>query len=182
MTPQRTAARAGRSVFVAVLGGAVVGAVVGGLGGRIAMRLTAMWTDGPLFTITGAEVGDVSLDGTLSLVGSAAQGGAIAGLLYAVLRPALPSTHRAGVFALLAVVFAGGAFLGDDEFDLFDPPLLTAALFLPLFPIGAVALSPLVERLDPQPPRAWTGRGRIVVAAVALAGIAIMARNLAALA
>lgn len=146
------------------------------------MRLTAMWTEGPTFTLTGAEVGEVTLGGTLSLLGSTALAGAIVGLLYAVVRWTLPSSHRAGAFALLALLLPGGALLGDDEFELFDPSLLTAALFLPVFPIGGLGLAWSVERLDPQPPRRWTRNGRLMVATVALLGLAVLLRNLVELA
>lgn len=99
---------AARGVIIAVISGAAVGAFVGGLGGRLAMRLTAAWTDGPPFTLTGAEVGVLTLGGTLSVMGSAAQGGAIVGLLYAVVRWALPFRHRPSVFALLARFWCPG--------------------------------------------------------------------------
>ena len=178
----RRLAAAARGVVVAILCGAVVGVVVGGLGGRLAMRLTAVWTDGPAFTLTGAEVGAVTVGGTLSLLGSTAQAGGLLGLLYALVRPTLPSSRRAVVFAGLALVLPGGLFLGDEEFKLFDPSLVAAVLFLPLFPLAGVALAPLVERLDPGPSTSWTRNRRLVVAVLAVVGFAIMLRNLAELA
>lgn len=175
MTPSRPAVL--RSFAVSVLAGVAVGVVVGGLGSRVAMRLTAAWTDGPPFTLNGAEVGEVTGGGTLSLLFSAAQAGVIAGVLYALLRPALPSRLRTAVFAGLALVLGGGIFLGDDEFTLFEPSLLAAALFLPLFPAGGFALAAFVERLDPRQPRPWTRGRQLVVAAVAVAGAATLLRN-----
>jgi len=172
---------AARSVLVALLCGAAVGVVVGGLGGRVSMRLVAVLTDGPGFTLTGAEVGEVTLGGTLSLLGSAAQVGVIGGALYAVLRSVLPSAQRASVFALLALLLPGGLLLGDEEFKLFDPSLLTAALFIPLFPAFGFALSAAVERLDPRSPGEWTRNRRLVVAFVALLGLAVLLRNVAKL-
>ena len=171
-----------RSLVVAVGAGAAAGAVVGGLGSRVSMRLIAVWTDGPPFTLTGADVGEVTLGGTLSLVGSATQAGAILGLLYAGVRWALPPTNRAATFALLSLLLPGGAFLGDTEFDAFDPPLLAAALFLPVFPLCGLAVAALVERLDPQPAAEWTRNRRLVVAGVAAVGLAVALRNLARLA
>lgn len=179
---KRRIARAAWGVLVAVFSGAVVGAVVGGLGGRLAMRLTAVSTEGPPFTLTGNEVGVVTLDGTLSLVADTAKAGALAGLLYAAVRWALPSSHRALVFAPLVLLLLGGLFLSDTEFKLFDPPLLTAAFFLPLFPVFGLGLAGLVERVNPQPPKRWTRNGQIVVAAVAALGLAVMLRNLVELA
>jgi len=176
--PRGTVAIAALGVTIAVLSGAVVGAVVGGLGGRLAMRLTAAWTDGPPFTLTGAEAGEMTLGGALSLLGSTAQAGTIVGLLYAVVRSALPSSHRAGVFALPALLLPGGLILGDDELKHFEPPLLTAALFLPMFPVGGLALAAMVERLDVRPTTRWTPRRQFVVAAMALLGLGVMLRNL----
>lgn len=166
----------GRFVLVSVLGGVLVGVVVGGLGSRLSMRLTAALTDGPAFTLTGAEVGVVSLDGTLSLLVSAAQAGAIAGLFYAAARWTLPAERRSLAIAVLFLLLPGGAFMGDDEFRLFTPSLLTVALFLPLFPAGAFALDTIVERIDP----ASRSRGRIAqhafTALIAL-GIAVFGLN-----
>jgi hypothetical protein len=170
-------------VLVAVVAGALVGAIVGGLGGRVAMRLIAAWTEGPFFTLGGDEVGVVSLEGTLALIGSAAQGGAIVGVFYAVLRWALPQRHRAGVFALLVLLVLGGVFLGDTEFELFEPSLVAVALLLPLFPAAGFGTATLTETLDPRPAAsAWTRRGKIAVAVVAFAGLAALLRNLARLA
>jgi hypothetical protein len=146
------------------------------------MRLTAIWTEGPFFTLTGAEVGEVSLDGTLSLIGSAAQASVIVGIFYAAVRWALPPDRAPSVFALLTFLLPGGIFFGDDEFELFDPSLLTAALFVPLFPLGGFALAALVERFDPRPPREWTRNGRVTVAAIGVVGLALILRNVVRLA
>ena len=159
-------ARAAWGVVAAVFSGAVVGAVVGGVGGRVAMRLTAASTEGPPFTLTGNAVGVVTLGGTLSLMAGTVKVGVLAGLLYAAVRWALPSSHRALVFALLALLLLGGLFLSDTEFEQFRPPLLTAAFFLPVFPVFGLGLAALVERLDPQPPKRWTPNGQRVVAAL----------------
>ena len=58
-----------------------------------------------------------------------------------------------------AVLLPGGVFLGDTEFEACDPPLLAAALFLPVFPLCG-----------------------LVVAALAALGLAAALRNLAELA
>ncbi len=175
-------AAATRSVLVAVFAGALVGAVVGGLGGRIAMRLIAVWTEGPFFTLGGDEVGVVSLEGTLTLMGKTAQAGIIVGVFYAVIRRALPPRHRAAGFALLVLLLLGGVFLTDTEFRLFEPSLLAAALFLPLFPAVGFGVSALTEKLDPRPERNWERSGKVAVGLIALVGLAAMLANLVDLA
>ena len=103
-------------------------------------------------------------------------------MLYAAVRWALPSSHRALAFALLALLLPGGPLLSDTEFELFDPPLLAAAFFLPVVPVFGLALAAVVERLDAQPPRRWTRNGRLAVAALAALGLAVMLRNVVELA
>ena len=75
----------------------------------------------------------------------------------------------------------GGLFLGDEEFKLFDPPLIAAVLILLLIAVAALALATLVERVDPQPPRRWTRNRQLGVASVGVLGLAVMLRNLAEL-
>lgn len=168
--------RAARTVAVSLLAGAVVGAVVGGLGSRLAMRLIREWTEGPPVTLSGAVVGVVSLDGTLQLVRDGALLGVFAGALYAATRWLLPPQRRTLSAALLGLLLPGGAMLTDTEFELFTPSLLAAALFVPIFPVGAVLLDVIVERAAPR------GLGWSVVAKVAFAlslvvGVAFFARR-----
>jgi hypothetical protein len=65
---------------------------------------------------------------------------------------------------------------------LFEPPLLGAATFVPLFPLFGFSLAALVERADPQQPRPWTRKRQLVVGGAVLAGAAVFARSLATLA
>jgi hypothetical protein len=169
-------------VLIGLAAGALVGAVVGGLAARVAMRLVALLTEGPVFTLNGAEVGVITLDGTLSLMVTTAIPGAFAGLLYVTVRSALPSSHRALAFAGLSTLLMGAVFFRDDEFELFEPRLLAAALFLPFFPLFGFTLATVVERLDPQPAKDWTRNARLVIAALVAVGTAAMFIHLATLA
>jgi hypothetical protein len=171
-----------RSVLIAVAAGALLGAVVGGLSARLAMRLVALLTEGPPFTLYGAEVGVITLDGTVSLMTTTAIPGVFAGLLYAAVRGVLPSSRRALAFAGLSTVLLGAVFFRDDEFELFQPPLLAAALFLPFFPLFGFMLATLVERIDPQPAKAQTRNDRLVVVCPAVIGTAAMLVHLVTLA
>ena len=173
--------RTARLGGVAVLAGALVGAVAGGLGSRLSMRLIREWTDGPPVTLTGAIVGQASLEGTLQLVQDGAVLGIFAGLVYAAFRWVLPPGRRTLTAALLALLLPGGAILTDTEFELFTPSLLTAALFVPIFPIGAVALDAIVHRLVPRGP-GWSSVARAAFVFFLVAGVALFARDVVVLA
>jgi hypothetical protein len=161
---------------VSAVAGAVVGAIVGGLGSRLSMRLIREWTEGPPVTLTGAIVGQVSLDGTLQLVQDGAVLGIFAGLVYAAFRWVLPPGRRTLTAALLALLLPGGAILTDTEFEEFTPSLLTAALFVPIFPVGAVALDAIVQRLVPRG-AGWSRAARVAFVVFLVAGLALFTRE-----
>ena len=143
-----------RVAFAGVAVGAVAGFVVLGLGSRLSMRLIAVWTDPHTsVTLNGAVIGEKTLDGTLRLALQGAISGAVLGLGYVLVRRWLPEP-RAAWFALVTLLLPGGALLGDSEFELFDPPLLAALLFLPVFPLYGAAAAAGTERLAPAPPDA----------------------------
>ena len=159
-----------------------MGAVVGGLVGRVAMRLIAIWTE-PLtqVTLTGNRVGEITLGGTLDLMLSTAEFGALLGLVYVAIRRWLPPSNRPLSYAAFTLVVPGGIFLGDKEFELFDPPLLAAVLFLPAFPLCGLALAALIERVTPSTITRPSGRSQIVLGAVLAIGLAAAVTNLARL-
>lgn len=147
------------------------------------MRLIAAWTD-PLTTVTltGNRVGVVTLGGTLRVLPATTFVGAVLGVFYASVRRWFPSSHRTLSYGVLALLLPGGLFLSDEEFELFEPPLLTALLFLPVFPLGGLALAALVERLQPSAERPWEQRDAIVFGALIVLGAAVTLLNLMRLA
>ena len=140
------------------------------------MRLIAVWTDPEtLVTLNGEIVGQVTLEGTLDLAILGTALGALLGIAYVALRRWLPAPRPAW-FALLMLVLPGGVFLGDTEFELFQPPLLAAILFLPVFPLYGVAAAALADRLAPAPLRV-IGRPPLPLLAVYVLGLVILVAN-----
>ena len=164
-----------RTTAVGVAVGAVAGFVVLGLGSRLSMRLIAAWTD-PHTTVTlnGAVIGEKTLDGTLRLAMQGAISGAVLGLGYVLVRRWLPGPRTAW-FALVVLLLPGGALLGDSEFELFDPPLLAALLFLPVFPLYGAVTAAWTERFAPL---ALSGeRPPLAVAGLCVLGLLVFVAN-----
>ena len=128
---------------------AVAGLVIGGVGGRIAMRVSALaaqdWAQGRL-TDAGARVGEITVGGTIALI---LLGGGAAFLLGAALvavgsellprRPWLRSALGAAVFLALA-----GPLVVDPanvDFVILEPVALNVAMFAGLVALfGAVTV------------------------------------------
>jgi hypothetical protein len=89
--------------------GLVTGAVIGGLGGRLAMLVLRLTSDGSLHgvkTNDGFVIGRFSRE-TLFLVVFAAQLGAVGGLVYLLIREWLPRNWRAAAFGVLCATVVG---------------------------------------------------------------------------
>lgn len=158
--------RLGRSVTVAVLAGGIAGVLVGGLGGRLAMRISAI-AAGPsaqgMLTENGNMVGDITLEGTIGLVIFGALFGVIiGGLLYMAVRRWLPDRGKGISFGLFFLVLFGSVIVNSDNSDFLrlEPRLLNILLFASLFPIFGLVVAPLAERfhtaLPPAPSRVTT--------------------------
>ena len=74
------------------LAGLIVGLFVAGIGGRLAMRLATLLEPGTIgsFTENAAEIGVISLGGTLSVITIGIVAGAAAGVLWVIVRTWLP--------------------------------------------------------------------------------------------
>jgi len=134
----------------------IVGVLVGGLGGRLAMRITAI-AAGPTLqgvsTEAGFPVGEITGLGTIGLVIFAGLlGGAIGGLFYAIVRPWLAGLGRwQGVaFGVVLLGVLGSAVLDplNADFGRFGPVGLNVAMFAALFVIFGALVAPVARRLE----------------------------------
>jgi hypothetical protein len=141
-----------RPVAAACLAGAVVGILVGGIGGRLAMALLAALNreDHGLLTDDGFTVGQFTVEGTITLLGAAAQFGLVGGLGYLVLRRLAlgPPWLRIGSLCVgVAVVFEALLLEPDGiDFTALDPSWLPVVLFLALPVVFVLLLALLCER------------------------------------
>lgn len=122
-----------------LLGGLAAGGLVGGVGGRIAMRVVALQSPDTLQGLTtddGAATGEITLLGTLGLVVFLALAGGIIGLLYALVRGALPERGRPALWAVAVGLPVAATIIHADGVDyaVLGQRWVSAAMF------GAVAL------------------------------------------
>jgi hypothetical protein len=145
-----------REVGACSLAGMLVGAFVGGVGGRLAMRISAIAAGPSLQGVTteaGFPVGEITGNGTLGLVFFAGVlSGAIGGLFYAAVRPWLAGLGRwQGIaFGVLLLGVLGSAVLNplNTDFGRFGPVALNVALFAPLFVIFGIFVPPVAARFE----------------------------------
>jgi hypothetical protein len=154
-----------RSVLLGAAAGAWAGLLTGGIGGRVAMGLLRVtspaYVDGRI-SDDGFEIGRVSGD-TLFLLAITTALGAIAGVLYVVVRHALPSAWRRSAWTVVGTTVGGSAILHADgvDFNLLEPTWLAVAMFVAIPAGGAALMAAWVERWD-----GWwfTQRRRTIVA------------------
>lgn len=147
-------------VLLGTAAGAVAGFLVGGIGGRLAMLLLRLTSGDVMLGVTsddGFEIGVVSAQ-TFNLVLAMTVLGSLNGLLYAVLRTAIPRRLRLPLWVGFAALVGGSVFVHEDgiDFTLISPVLLAIALFVLLPGVAAALVVLLVERWDKQPP--WQDR------------------------
>jgi len=165
-----------------ILAGASFGALFGGVGGRILMRIIFLIDR----STKGAEtdfgtVGEITVDGTLTLLTISTITGVIAGMIYVGIRRWLPWRLPAarGVFFGLLMMFGPGViFLGEVDLQIFEPALPIFAAFVALIVLYGVCVALLTDRL--QPPRAVKPGSRTDVVArwvvrLTAVGILVMA-------
>jgi len=140
--------------------GAIAGFVVGGIGGRLAMLLLRLTSDDIVLGLTsddGFEIGVISAQ-TFALLLLTTVLGAVNGLLYAVLRTAIPGRLRLPLWTGVGALVGGSLFVHDEgvDFTLITPALLAIALFVLLPGVAAALVVLLVERWDRE--AAWRNR------------------------
>lgn len=156
-----------RSVLLGAAAGAWAGLVIGGIGGRVAMgllRVTSPDTVRGRISDDGFEIGQISF-ATVFLLAVTTGLGAIVGMVYIVVRRALPAGWGRWGWIFVGATFGGSLLLHADgvDFNLLEPTWLAVALFI-LIPAGGAALMAWwIERWD----RWWlTDRRRTIVAAL----------------
>jgi hypothetical protein len=161
-----------RPLVVAVGVGASAGLVIAGGGSRLAMRAIALEDrdDFGLRTSAGAVVGEVTLDGTVSLLLLSTALGVAGGLLYLVLRGWLPLEKRLRALVFPLSLAGVGLFFtvngNEDDFTFVNVGLSLGLFGLVLVLFGlAVALA--VDRLAP--PERVRRRGGVVTTALLVA-------------
>lgn len=164
--------------------GALVGLVLGGIGGRLVMLVLRLASDDIVLGIEsddGFEIGRFSTSTVFLLQVAAGLGGAT-GVMYVVLRSALPGRGRAVVWGLAAALLLGADIVDTDgiDFTALDPKPLAVASFVLLPGLAAFLIAVLVERaltLEPWS-RRWLAAALVLGALalnVALAAVAIAA-------
>jgi hypothetical protein len=133
------------------------------------LRLTSPDSVIGLISDDGFEIGKVTTR-TLELVQGMTALGAVNGVLYGVLRTAIPVRLRLPLWAGLWALVGGASFVHKDgiDFNLLEPAILAVALFVALPGLAAAAVVLLVERWA-APPQ-WANRrltALLVVASLA---------------
>ena len=124
------------TVLVGAAAGALAGLVVGGLAGRLVMFALRVLSDPIVIGATsddGFEIGRFTLGGSFQLAGAMAAAGAANGILYVVLRDAIPARARAPLWSLFAAAVGGSQFVHADGHRLHParPALARRALVRP---------------------------------------------------
>lgn len=145
-----------RHVAVVGLAGIGTGVLVGGLGGRVAMRISAIvapdYVTGA-FTEGGNRVGDITIGGTLALVIFVGiLGGALGAVVYLIVEPWLSRAGRWRDAAFVIVVIAVGApgtlTADNSDFFILRHQEINVAMFLGLFVVFGLLLPRAVGALD----------------------------------
>jgi hypothetical protein len=174
------------TVLVGAAAGALAGLVVGGLAGRLVMLALRLLSDPIVIGATsddGFEIGRFTLGGSFQLAGAMAAAGAANGILYVVLRDAIPARARAPLWSLFAASIGGSQFVHTDgiAFTLLDPLWLAVLSFVLLPGLAALVVVLLAERWlgddSSRPPlpvlviAAMTGTVALVLGAVVAAAV-----------
>ena len=139
------------TVLVGAAAGSLAGLVVGGIAGRLVMFALRALSDPVVIGATsddGFEIGRFTLGGSFQLAGAMAAAGAANGILYVVLRDAIPARARAPLWSLFAAAVGGSQFVhaGGVDFTLLDPLWLAVLSFVLLPGLAALVVVVLVER------------------------------------
>jgi hypothetical protein len=126
--------------WAGVIAAGMIGGFVAGIGSRVFMRLAGFLTvDANRFKLTEneAQVGDITLDGTMSLGALGAGAGVITLLIYLALRNRLPfeGWQRSSAFGVLLLLVFGYVIMdpSNPDYQLFGPTWLNVSTFSSLY-------------------------------------------------
>lgn len=148
-----------RRAWLAAAAGGVAGCLVGGVGGRLAMFVLRLTSDG---SVRGAESDDGFIIGRVSfatifllLVTTAL--GSVAALAYLGVRPAFPARARRACWAAVCGAIGGASIVHGDgiDFRVLEPASLAIALFVAIPAAGGWSMAYLIDRWEP-----WWARDR----------------------
>ena len=172
-----------RYLGVALAAGLTAGVLAAGAGGRLAMRLLALTSPEAKGSFTDAAeiVGEITAGGTLGfIVFAGLPAGFVSAVLYALVRPVLPTGRAGGVIlGLLLLLFAGTTIdpLRPDnrDFVLLGPSWLAVLVFSALAVFQGLVVTAVGARLDqqvslPRRPRVVAQAVIAVLTVVALPG------------
>ncbi len=162
-----------RLIGAGLLAGVVAGATAG-FGSRLVMFVVRLMN--PSYngvpTHSGAEVGSITLEGTLSLAVEGAFYGVPGALLYLIVRRWMPwdGFPKGLAYGCFMLIVAGPVVLDGRNYEFFRyvPTWVSVGLFALLYPLYGLVVAPVTERLG------QGARGRPSNAAVAWCGYFVL--------
>lgn len=163
------------------LAGLIAGVVLAGVGGRLVMRLAAVLVpsaDGA-FTENGNRIGDITLGGSLGIVvGLGLLFGAVAGSLWVIVRPWLPSSRRARLVVTIPIAVALGTpgliEARNDDFEILQHDPVVVASLVVLVALFGPALVLVDAWLDRRLPHPTPDQGRVIAGFGTVASIGLL--------
>lgn len=141
------------------IAGAFSGLVVGGIGGRLAMRLSAVVASDATGRLTenGNRVGEITVPGTIALlIFGGLLSGLLAGVVWVLAYPWMKDiSHRWAVAGVLAVALGGPLLIsaGNSDFFILQPAWFHVSLFVLLLFVLGMAVSLTDHWLERSLPR-----------------------------
>ena len=164
--------------------GAIVGVVIGGIAGRLAMLVLRLGSSDALHGATtddGFVIGRIST-ATFFLLMVTGGLGAASGVVYVVIRRALPSRGRPLLLGVVAALVTGANIVDPKSFDFsaLDPKAFAIVAFTVLPGLAAFTIAIVIERLLVVEP--WSSRPLAIVLSIAALVLNIVLVVVAALA
>ena len=167
-TPDITTPSSFGEILRDITRGGVAGLLAGmigvGVGGRIVMRLAALLVPASAGTLTqnGNVIGRVTLDGSLGLVLTGAVVGLLAGTVWVVVSPWIPTTGLARALLAIPIAIALGAIgvieASNPDFSVLDHDPRVVGALLGLVGLIGFLLSLVDDWLERRLPHATIGR------------------------